>query len=87
LGEIINKKELSSITEKIKTFLASGLMGYLTWEIFRRYKPTPLKMNLILEIRLVPEQVGKLFPQRILSFPHGFFYSVSAPLDSAHPYF
>jgi hypothetical protein len=37
--------------------------------------------------RLVPEQVGKLFPQRVLPFPSDFFYSVSAPLDPGHPYF
>jgi hypothetical protein len=44
-------------------------------------------MNLILEIRLDPEQVGKLFPQRVLSFQRGFYYSMSASLNSAHPYF
>jgi hypothetical protein len=52
-----------------------------------RYKPTPLKMNLALEIRLSFEQVGKLLLQRVLSFPRDFFRSGSAPLDSGHPYF
>jgi hypothetical protein len=50
----------------------------------RHYKPTPLKMNVVLEIRLVPEHVGELLPQRVLLFPCGFFYSVPAPLNSAH---
>ena len=52
-----------------------------------RYKPTPLKMNLVLEIRLAPEQMGKLLLQGVFAFPRSFFYSVSAPLNSADPYF
>ena len=44
-------------------------------------------MNLILEIRLVPKEVGKLLLQSIFAFPRSFFYSVSAPLNSAYPYF
>jgi hypothetical protein len=53
--------------------LVGDLLGVKTW----RYKPTPLKMNLILEIRLIPEQVGKLFLHRVVSFPSGFFYSAN----------
>jgi hypothetical protein len=44
-------------------------------------------MNPGLEIQLVLEQVRKLFLQHVLSFPRGVFYSMSAPLDSADPYF
>jgi hypothetical protein len=86
LGGIINKKELSA-EKDFKTFLASDLIGDLTRKIFGCYKPTSLKMNLVLEIQLVPEQMGKLFLQRIFLFPRGFFYSVCAPLDPAHLYF
>ena len=39
-----------------KTTLAHDLLS----EFSGCYKPTPLKMNLVLEIRLVPKQVGKL---------------------------
>ena len=44
-------------------------------------------MNLVLEIRLAPKQMGKLFLQSIFTLACSFFYSVSAPLDSAYPYF
>jgi len=50
------------------------------------YKPTPLKMNLVLEIRLASKQMGKLLIQSVFAFPHSFFYSVSAPLNYANPY-
>ena len=49
-------------------------------------KPTPLKMNLVLEIRLVPKEIGKLL-QSIFAFPRSFFYSVSDSLHYANPYF
>jgi len=51
------------------------------------HKPTPLKMNLVLKIRLVPKEMGKLLLQSIFTFPRNFFYSMSAPLHSANPYF
>ena len=51
------------------------------------YKPTPLKMNLVLEIRLVPKEMGKFLLQSVFAFPRRFFYSVSAPLYSAYSYF
>ena len=44
-------------------------------------------MNLVLEIQLVPKEMGKLLLQSIFAFPRSFFYSVSAPLDSANLYF
>ena len=44
-------------------------------------------MNLVLEIRLDPKQMGKLLLQSIFVFPRRLFYSMSAPLDSANPYF
>ena len=44
-------------------------------------------MNLVLEIRLVPKEMGKFLLQSVFAFPRRFFYSVSAPLDSAYPYF
>ena len=44
-------------------------------------------MNLVLEIRLVPKEMGKLLLQSVFAFPRGFFYSVSAPLNSANLYF
>ena len=50
------------------------------------YKPTPLKMNLVLEIRLISKEVGKFFLQSVFAFPRSFFYSMSAPLNSANPY-
>ena len=50
------------------------------------YKPTPLKMNLVLEIRLVSKEMGKLLLQSIFTFPRNFFYSMSTPLNSANPY-
>ena len=50
-------------------------------------KSAPLKMNLVLEIRLVPKKMGKLILQSIFAFSRSFFYSVSAPLHSANPYF
>jgi hypothetical protein len=78
-GETI---ELSGKVLKNTHDLAGDLLGVKT----RALQTYPLKMNLVLEIRLVPEQVGKLIPQRVLSFPCGFFYSVSVPLDSAHSY-
>ena len=51
------------------------------------YKPTPLKMNLVLEIRLASKEVGKLLLQSIFTLPYNFFYSVFAPLYYANPYF
>ena len=51
------------------------------------YKPTPLKMNLVLEIRLVPKEMGKFLLQSVFAFPRRFFYSVPTSLDSAYPYF
>ena len=51
------------------------------------YKPTPLKMNLVLEIRMAPKEVGKFVLQSIFTLSCSFFYSVSAPLNSANPYF
>ena len=44
-------------------------------------------MNLVLEIRLAPKQMGKFLLQGIFTLPCSFFYSVSAPLNSANPYF
>ena len=43
-------------------------------------------MNLVLEIRLAPKQMGKLLLQSVFVFSRSFFYSVTAPLDSANPY-
>ena len=50
-------------------------------------KPTPLKMNLVLEIRLVPKEMKKFLLQSVFAFPRSFFHSVSAPLNSADPYY
>ena len=48
-------------------------------------------MNLVLEIRLVPKEMGKFLLQSVFAFSRRFFYSVfysvSAPLDSAYSYF
>jgi hypothetical protein len=44
-------------------------------------------MNLVLEIRLAPKQMGKFFLQSIFTLPCSLFYSMSAPLNSANPYF
>ena len=79
-GKLGLGSESSSTT---KTNLAHDLLG----EFLGCYKPTPLKMNLVLEIRLIPKQVGKFLLQGVFAFPCRFFYSVSAPLDSAYPYF
>ena len=57
------------------------------YEFLGCYKPTPLKMNLVLEIRLAPKEMGKLLLEGIFVFPRSFIYSVSAPLHSANPYF
>ena len=57
------------------------------YEFLGCYKPTPLKINLVLEIRLVPKDMGKLLLQSIFALPCSFFYSVSTPLQSANPYF
>ena len=54
----------------------------LRFEFLGRYKPTPLKRNLILEIRLPPKQVGKLFLQGIFSFLGGLCFGMSAPLNT-----
>ena len=43
-------------------------------------------MNLVLEIRLVPKEMGKFLFQSVFAFPRRFFYSVPAPLNSANPY-
>ena len=51
------------------------------------YKSTPLKMNLVLEIRLVPKEMGKFLLRSVFALPRRFLYSVSAPVDSAYPYF
>ena len=51
------------------------------------YKPTPLKMNPVLEIRLASKEMGKLLLQSIFAFPRSFFYSMPTPLDSANLYF
>ena len=45
------------------------------------YKPTPLKRNLVLEIRLARKEVGKFFLQGIFSFPGCPCFSMSAPLN------
>jgi hypothetical protein len=45
------------------------------------YKPTPLKRNLVLEIRLVSKEMGKLLPKGIFSFPCCFCFSVPTPLN------
>ena len=57
------------------------------YEFLGCYKPTPLKMNLVLEIRLVPKEMGKLLHQSVFAFPGSLFHSLSAPLNSAYPYF
>ena len=44
-------------------------------------------MNLVLEIRLAPKQVGKLLLQTVFAFLGSFFHSMSAPLNSADQYF
>ena len=44
-------------------------------------------MNLVLEIRLASKQMGKLLLQSVFAFSRRFFYSMSAPLDYANPYF
>ena len=72
--------------QRRKTFEIILARDLFQW-ILGCYKPTPLKMNLVLEIRLAPKQMGKFFLQSIFTFPCSFFYSVSAPLDSANPYF
>ena len=51
------------------------------------YKPTPLKMNIVLEIRLVPKEMGELLFQSVFTFPSSFLNSVSAPLNSTNLYF
>jgi len=56
----------------------------LRFEFLGRYKPTPLKRNLILEIRLPPKQVGKLFLQGIFSFPGSICFGMSAPLNTTN---
>ncbi len=46
------------------------------------YKPSPLKMNLVLEIRwLRTEEGGEIISKLILSFPSGFLLGVITPLD------
>ena len=51
------------------------------------YKATPLKINLVIEIRMAPKQMGKFLLQSVFAFPHSLFNSVSTPLDSANSYF
>ena len=72
--------------QRRKTFETILARDLFRW-ILGCYKPTPLKMNLVLEIRLAPKQVGKFLLQSVFTFPRRFFYSMSAPLDSANPYF
>ena len=63
-------------------------MKFLARDLFGKfsgcYKPTPLKMNLVLEIRLAPKQMGKLILQSIFALPCSFLYTVSAPLNSTN---
>jgi len=56
----------------------------LRFEFLGRYKPTPLKRNLILETRLPPKQVGKLFLRDIFSFPGSICFGMSAPLNTTN---
>jgi hypothetical protein len=56
-------------------------MRVIECEFSGYYKPTPLKMNLVLEIRLVPKRMGKLFSQGIFSFPGCFCFGISIPLN------
>ena len=71
--------------QRRKTFETILARDLFRW-ILGCYKPTPLKMNLVLEIRLTPKQMGEFFLHGSVTFPCSFFYSVSAPLDSANPY-
>jgi hypothetical protein len=46
------------------------------------YKPSPLKMNLVLEIRwLRTEECGEVLSELIFSFPSGFLLGVICPLN------
>jgi len=46
-----------------------------------------VKMNLVLEIRLIPKQMGKFLLQGVFAFPCRLFHTVSAPLDPADSHF
>ena len=75
------RKVLSST---MKTILARDL---ILVNFSGCHKPTPLKMNLVLEIWLASKQMGKFLLQGIFTLPCSLFYSVSAPLNSSNPYF
>ena len=84
----VDLKKSSNTGKILKRFSVSGFIGDLFGRDFSGcYKPTPPKRNLILEIRLVPKEMGKLLLQCVLAFPSSFCYTMSTPLHSAHPYF
>ena len=51
------------------------------------YKPTPLRMNFVLEIRWVSEQMREFLFKVIFPFPCRFSLIMSAPLNPTHPNF
>jgi len=82
-GTIFERIELNDEKDFEMEFFSER---FILDEFYGCYKPTPLKIILVLEIRLVSKEMGKLL-QSIFAFPRSFFYPLSAPLHSANPYF